>query len=86
MIALVSKFNDGKPPLNDIPGRLRLLADQLEAGEHGEYESCLVIIPETTLDDFPRMFGYGSVDGIYNPLIVLQLALQKWINKIMVRK
>lgn len=78
-------LHDGRPPLNDIPGRLRLLADELEAGEHGEYANCLVIIPEITLTDYPRMWGFGDVDGINNPIITLHLALQKWVNQIMGR-
>lgn len=83
-LAEVVKLNDGKPSLNDIPGRLRLLADQLEAGEHGEYNNCLVLIPQRS-DDWPAMWGFGDVNGNNSPIITLTLALHKWVAKIMVR-
>lgn len=85
-LATVTHFNDGRPPLNDIPARLRLLADELEAGAHGEYENCLVIIPQGRQNaDYPIMFGYGSVDDYNNPIITLTLVLQKWIDRVMKR-
>lgn len=80
----VVSLHDGRPSLQDIPARLRLLADQLEAGDYGEYNSCLVIIPQSK-NEWPIMWGYGDVDGINSPIITLTLALQKWINKIMAR-
>lgn len=81
----VVSLHDGRPSLQDIPARLRLLADQLEAGEYDEYHSCLVIIPQPH-NEWPIMWGYGDVDGVNSPIITLTLALQMWIDKQMARK
>lgn len=78
------KFNEGKPLLSDIAGRLRLLADEYETGKFENVQSCLVIFSQPS-DEWPIMFGYGSVDGLNSPIVVLQLALQKWISKVMRR-
>lgn len=81
----VVSLHDGRPSLQDIPARLRLLADQLEAGDHGDYYNCLVIIPQLH-NEWPIMWGYGDVDGVNSPIITLTLALQMWIDKQMARK
>lgn len=65
-------LRDGGPSLQDIPAMLRLMADQIEAGEHGSVTSMLVLIPEP--DDYPRLFGWGDVEGGNQPVIQLELA------------
>ena len=70
----VVQLHDGRPPLSDVVGRLRLLADQIERGELGEVTGALVLLPRP--GDYPRAFGFGSVDGGADPLITLALASQ----------
>lgn len=65
-------LRDGKPSLNDVPARLRLLADQIEAGNHGEVETVFVVIPR--LYDYPTTLAYGPIDGPNDPLIQFELA------------
>ncbi len=83
----VIKFNNGRAPLNDIIGRLRLLADDIESGKYAHrdpIESCLVILSQNK-NNWPIILGYGDVDGDRSPIITLQLALQMWINNTMTR-
>lgn len=63
------------PPLNDIPGHLRAMADGIEAGEEGDYvgtESLIVVIPVS--GDYPRIFAFGDVDGVNYPPTQFELA------------
>lgn len=71
----VVKLHDGRPPLNDVPARLKLLVEQIEAGELVA-ETAFVIIP--VKDEFPRLFGFGNVDGRNDPLIQTDL-LRHWL-------
>lgn len=68
----VVPFNDGRPTLNDITGRLRLLADQIDAGEHGDVTTLYVLIARGA--DYPTTFGYGPIDGANDPIIQFELA------------
>lgn len=69
------QLHDGRPPLNDIPGRLRHLADQIEKGELAP-ETMYVIMPRPK--DFPRLWGFGNVDGDKHPIIQLEL-IRHWL-------
>lgn len=69
----IIKIHDGRPLLNDIPGRLRMIADQIESGAIADVESCLVILPCKDFT-YPRMYGLGNVDNNNNPLITLENA------------
>jgi hypothetical protein len=69
----IVSLHDGRPSLNDIVGRLRMIADQIEAGEIPNVETCLVVIPDVGYT-YPRMYGLGNVDNLNNPLIVLENA------------
>lgn len=60
------------PTLRDIPGMLRSLADAVEAGEHGDVGSALVLIPRE--DDYPLAFGFGEQGGESHPIIVMEQA------------
>lgn len=59
--------------LRDIPAQLRGLADRIEAGEYGEVDTLFALMP--CGGDFPKMWGWGDVDGKNDPVIQLQLAL-----------
>ena len=71
-MAEIALFNKGKPPLTDIPGRLRFLADEIERGDYGEATTLFVVIPVD--NGYPITFGYGNVDGENHPIIQLELA------------
>lgn len=71
MVELV-RLHDGAPSLEDIPGRLRRIADQIEAGEQGAVETAYVLLP--TDGDYPRLFGFGDVHGKSDPVVQFELA------------
>jgi len=70
--AEIVKLRDGAPPLNDVPGMLRWLADAIEAGEHGDVQSLFALIPRP--GDYPTVFGWGDVAGQNDPIIQCELA------------
>lgn len=55
---------------------LRRTADQIEAGEHGEVGTAFLLLP--TADDYPKVFGWGDVDGINHPALQCELA-KMWL-------
>lgn len=55
----VVELHEGRPLLNDIPGRLRHLAEQLEAGEHGEVDFAFVILDGE--QPMPICIGFGDL-------------------------
>jgi len=65
---------DPNPSLQDIPGHLRAMADRIEAGEYGEVDSLIAVMPR--VDGYPVTFGWGSIDGRNDPIIQFSLALQ----------
>lgn len=66
-----------KDNLNDIPERLRTLADGIENGEFGEVATLFVIMPKD-VGDWPNLFGYGS--NADSPHFVFQMELAKsWL-------
>lgn len=71
------------PLLNDSPGMLRKLADDIEAGAHGEVQAALVLIPRD--NDFPLAFGFGNLDGERHPIVTLQLATHWFCNNLVER-
>ena len=54
-MAEIIKLRDAD--LTDVPAMLRKLADDIEAGEHGDVHTCFAVIP--VVDDFPMIFGWG---------------------------
>ncbi len=60
------------PTLQDIPGQLRALAERIEAGEYGEVDSLIAIMPRD--QSYPVLFGWGAIDGAFDPIIQLELA------------
>lgn len=71
-----------KPTLNDIPGRFRWLADEIEAGRI-ESSSAIVLFPVS--GDYPRIYGYGDVEGENHPIIQLEMAKTAFIVNVMRR-
>ena len=82
MTVTVVALHDGRPPLTDIPGRLRFLAQEIENGEV-EAETAYVILP--VKDDYPRLRGFGNVDGDAAPIPQVAL-LQHWLLANMVKR
>lgn len=60
------------PSLADIPGMLRNLADDVEAGVYGEVPSVLVLMPRS--GDYPHAFGFGDQDGEHHPIVTMEIA------------
>lgn len=79
----VVPIRDGRPSLNDIPARLRLLADQIETGELGEVGTLLALIVRPA--DWPTTFGFGDVDGSNDPIIQFELAKTLHVQMMMGR-
>ncbi len=73
-MAELIEFPNGN--LNDIPGMLRKLADRIETGDLQDATTAFVIIPVE--DDWPRLVGYGDIDGRNDPLIQCDL-LRHWL-------
>lgn len=61
--------------VNDIPGQLRQLADQIESGEV-EAASMLAIIPNE--GDWPTLYGWGEDLGEYGRIGVLDV-MRAWL-------
>lgn len=59
-------------PLTDVPGMMRRLADQIEAGEYGEVKSLYALMPRDS--GYPSLFGWGDITGKNDPIIQLDLA------------
>lgn len=64
------------PNLTDIPAMLRCVADQIEVGDWGKVETAFLVIPRE--GDFPRLFGWGAIEGSNDPLIQLELT-RHWL-------
>jgi len=47
-----------KPPVTDVPGQLRKLADDIEAENYGEVAAAVVVLEAMTLP----IFGFGGAD------------------------
>jgi len=62
--------------LQDIPAMMRKVADQIEAGEHGEVEAAFLVIPES--GRYPHVFAWGNIEGRNDPVIIFELA-KAWL-------
>lgn len=76
MSAEIVAIRDAAPALTDIPGMLRKLADQIEAGEQGEVTSAILLLPVD--GDYPRVFGWGDVENINHPALQCEMA-KMWL-------
>jgi len=66
--------------LGDLPAKLRELADTIDAGKHPGIESIFVVIPRD--NDYPVVYGFGSVEGDNNPIVQLELAKAWFVNNL----
>ena len=83
MTAEIVSLRGGTPALNDIPGMLRALADAIEAGEYGEVQSLIALMPRPR--DYPIPFGWGDVEGQNDPIIQCELAKAWFVNNLVER-
>lgn len=74
MVAKVVQLHEVS--LQDIPAMLRRIAEQIEAGEHGDVATAFMILPVD--GDYPRVFGWGDIEGKNDPVIQLELA-KMWL-------
>lgn len=66
------------PPVSDIPGQMRQMADMIERGEI-EAVSVLLIIPRDS-GDWPEIYGWGDHLGDYGNIAVCELAKSWFVN------
>lgn len=71
------------PPVSDIAGQLRAMADRIEAGEQ-EAESALFIIPKP--GDYPDIFGWGEHLGTPTNILTCELAKAWFIREYLPRQ
>lgn len=71
------------PNLADIPAMLRRLADQIEAGDWDEVETAFLLMPRE--GKFPKLFGWGNIQGKNDPLIQFELA-KHWLCENLVER
>jgi hypothetical protein len=71
----VVQLHDG-PSLQDIPAQLRALADRIEADQYGVVDGLFVVMPRE--HEYPVTFGFGHIEGAYDPIIQFELARQ-WL-------
>lgn len=69
-----------KANLSEVATELRNLADSIDAGTHGEITTAFVILPNN--EDWPAIFGYGTVEGDRHPVVQLELAKAWLVNNI----
>ncbi len=79
----VVELRDGRPPLTDIVGRLRHLADEIEAGDYEDVPAAFVLIPRD--GGYPVVMGFGNVEGENHPIIQFELAKSIFVNHIVER-
>ena len=65
-----------KPPLNDLPALLRNKADEIERGEYPGLTTLFLVMPVEGA--YPRLFGWGDVEGKNHPVIQLSL-VKHWL-------
>lgn len=75
-MAEIVTIRDGAPLLTDIPGMLRQMANHIEAREYGEVTTAFLLLP--VADGYPRVFGWGDVEGKNEPSIQFELA-KMWL-------
>ena len=80
----VVPIRDGAPALTDIPGMLRKMADDIEAGSHGEVTSAFLLLPVP--DDYPKLFGWGDATSPADVVFQYELAKAWMINNLVERR
>lgn len=66
------------PPVSDIPGQLRQMADMIERGDI-EASATLFIIPREA-GEWPEIYGWGEHLGDYGNIAVCELAKSWFVN------
>jgi hypothetical protein len=61
-----------KPPLTDVVANIRAFADRIEAGEYGEVDAVFALMPRA--NDYPKVWGWGEVSGVKDPVVQFELA------------
>jgi hypothetical protein len=82
MTAEIVAIHDG-PSLMDIVGQLRAFADRIEAGEYGEVDSVIALVPRGSA--YPRVLQWGDNTNLNDPIIQLELA-KFWLLMHMVER
>lgn len=62
--------------LLDVPEMMREVADQIEQGMHGKISTVIMLIPIP--ENYPKVFGWGEVEGENHPIVQLELA-KHWL-------
>lgn len=70
------------PPLSDIAGQLRQMADMIEAGEV-QLSSALFIVPR--VQDWPVIYGWGAHLGDYGNIAVCEMAKAWFVRNLTAR-
>ena len=72
---MTNVFKFPRSNLSDIPAMLRKLAEDIEAGDHGEVPICLVVLPRG--GDWPDIFGFGPDGDTSDAALIGHLELAK---------
>lgn len=72
---MTNVFKFPRSNLSDIPAMLRKLADDIEAGDHGEVPLCLVVLPVS--GEWPAIFGFGQEGDTTDAALIGHLELAK---------
>lgn len=80
MVVEIVKLREGRPSLADVTARLRLLADEIDAGVHGAITTAYVVLPRE--NDYPQILGFGDIESDNHPVFQLELAKQKFIMNV----
>lgn len=73
-------IRDGRPLINDIPNRLRLLADQIDKGEIAADFALVILDGDRPL---PTLLGYGDALDTRELLGLLALAESVFVHNAM---
>lgn len=83
MIAEVVPLREG-PSLQDIVGQIRAFADRVEAGEYGDVDSVIAMVPQG--GGYPTLLQWGDNTHANDPIIQLSLAKQWMLTNLVERK
>lgn len=75
----IVQLHEGRPALNDIPNRLRHLADLIDKGEQRADFALIVIDGDHPM---PDMFGYGDAMNTREILGLIELAKAWFVTQV----
>ena len=67
------------PLINDVPGQLRHMADEIEAGRFSA-AAVVLVVPRT--NDWPEIFGWGVHMGDLENIATMELAKLWFANNL----